>query len=271
MRLVVLVFAVVLVALPLPPAAVAIDRGVPDGSRHPNVGLLAYDLDGPAGAPPSFLCTGSVLSERVFLTAAHCINAFPGASWSVSLEGGSPTSPAMTPGLVFDDFPFAVRVPTTPAVDVAVHPKFDPVSLAHDVAILTMPQRTFARVKPVRLPPRRLLSHLARRGARVTLVGYGADPDFSVQPPRFVLEGYRQRASAPVHGLTRQFLELDNTTGSGGVCYGDSGGPQLLPGTNIALSHVSTNGPDDAPCTGTALAHRLDLPSERRFIARYLR
>jgi hypothetical protein len=38
MRFVVLVFAVVLVALLLPPAAVAIDRGVPDGSRHPNVG-----------------------------------------------------------------------------------------------------------------------------------------------------------------------------------------------------------------------------------------
>ena len=270
MKLAATLSAVLLVALLVPSRGAALDNGVPDGDRHPNVGLLAFVDDGPGGDPPGYLCSGSVLSERVFLTAAHCITFFPDAEWSVSLAPGSPSSPVVTPGLVFDDFPFAVRVPTTPAVHVAVHPRFDPETRAHDLAVLVMPKHTFAGVKPVRLPPTGLVRHLARRSPNVTLVGYGADPDFSGPTPRFVLEGYRQLAAAPITGITQRWVELDNTSPLGGVCLGDSGSPQLVPGTNIAVSQVSTDGPAEAPCTGTALAHRLDRPAERRFLARYL-
>jgi hypothetical protein len=270
MKLAMALTAVLLVALVAPPRAAAIDNGVPDGSRHPNVGLLAFDLDGPGGDPPAFLCSGSVLSDRVFLTAAHCIAVFPEAEWSVSLEAGSPASPVATPGLVFDDFPFAVTVPTTPAVQVAVHPKFDPETRAHDLAVLVMPKRAFAGVKPVRLAPPGVVRHLVRRATKLTLVGYGADPDFSGPAPRFVLEGFRQLAAAPVAGITDRWVELDNGSPLGGVCLGDSGSPQLIRGTSIAVSHVSTDGPPEAPCTGTALAHRLDRPADRRFLARYL-
>lgn len=273
MKLIASLGAILLVALLAAPAA-AIDNGVPDRNRHPNVGLLAFDLDGPSGAPPAFLCSGSVLSDRVFLTAAHCIAVFPKADfpeveWSVTLKPGSPASPVATPGLVFDDFPFAVRVPTTPAVHVAVHPRFDPETREHDLAVLVMPKRTFAGVKPMQLPPKGLLPRLARRGASLTLVGYGADPDFSGATPRFVLEGYRQLATASLQGLTRNFAELENG-GHGGVCLGDSGSPQIVPGTRIAVSQVSTDGPEEAPCTGTALAQRLDTPEARRFLAHYL-
>ncbi len=275
MKLVAILIAVLVVALVAPSRGAALDNGVPDGDRHPNVGMLAFDLDGPGGDPPAFLCSGSVLSKRVFLAAAHCIavfpkDLFPQVEWSVSLEAGSPARPVATPGLVFDDFPFAVRVPTTPALHVAVHPRFDPETRAHDLAVLVMPKRSFAGVRPVRLPPKRLLPKLARRGTALTLVGYGADPDFSGTAPKFLFEGYRQVAAAPIGGLSERWVELDNATALGGVCLGDSGSPQLVPGTNIAVSQVSTDGPPEAPCTGTALAHRLDTRAERRFLARYL-
>jgi hypothetical protein len=275
MKLVATLTAVLVVALVAPSRGAALDNGVPDGDRHPSVGLLAFDLDGAGGDPPAFLCSGSVISERVFLTAAHCIAAFPKdgfpqVEWSVSLEPGSAAGPVATPGLVFDDFPFAVRVPTTAALHVAVHPRFDPETRAHDLAVLVMPKRTFAGVRPVRLPPGRFLPKLARRETTLTLVGYGADPDFSGAAPKFLFEGYRQVAAAPIRGLTDRWVELGNTPEVGGVCLGDSGSPQLAPGTSIAVSQVSTDGPPEAPCTGTALAHRLDRPAERRFLARYL-
>ena len=59
-----------LLLLALAPPALAIDEGVPDRDRHPYVGLLGFDLDGAGPTPASLLCTGSVLSDRLFLTAA---------------------------------------------------------------------------------------------------------------------------------------------------------------------------------------------------------
>lgn len=57
----------------------------PDGSGHPNVGLLAFDLDAGGPLPPFALCTGFVVSNDVFLTAAHCIESVAAPAWSVTL------------------------------------------------------------------------------------------------------------------------------------------------------------------------------------------
>ena len=89
-----------LATLVLSAPAGAVDNGVPDGDRHPNVGLLGFDFDAEGESPPFFLCTGSVLSDRVFLTAAHCIDVFDDTvQWVASLEPGAPQHPAYTPGL----------------------------------------------------------------------------------------------------------------------------------------------------------------------------
>ena len=82
--------------------ALAIHNGVPDGDAHPNVGFLAFDVDGEGETPPFALCSGSVISDSVFLTAAHCIAAIPGVQWVVSLEGGSPADPVTTTGFFPD-------------------------------------------------------------------------------------------------------------------------------------------------------------------------
>src|SRR5687768_17335565 len=88
------VFALsLLAALVLSAPAGALDHGVPDAEAHPNVGLLAFDIDGQGPTPPFALCTGSVISDDAFLTAAHCIAAIPDAQWVVTLDGGSPEQP----------------------------------------------------------------------------------------------------------------------------------------------------------------------------------
>jgi hypothetical protein len=51
------------------------------------------------------------------------------------------------------------------------------------------------------------------------------------------------------------------------ACYGDSGSPLFLGGSNVqaALFHTTAG-----PCTGTAYHQRLDTPAEQAFLAPYL-
>jgi Trypsin len=260
-----------LVALVLSAPARAVDNGIPDGDRHPNVGLLGFDFDAEGDSPPFFLCSGSVLSDRAFLTAAHCIDVFDDTvQWVVSLEPGAPQAPVFESGFVFDDFPFAVSAPVERPLATIVHPRFDPETLAHDLAVLVFAPGTFD-VRPVDLPRPRLLDALSRRpglaGASFTLVGYGADPDYSAAEPRYFIRGYRQTATAPFLALSSGQLRLAGADagGRGGLCVGDSGSPQFLGSSNTAVSQLSAVG---ETCR-EIVAQRLDAPADRGFLSRF--
>jgi hypothetical protein len=248
----------------------AVDNGRPDGDRHPNVGLLGFDADGEGGAPPNFLCSGSAVSHRVFLTAAHCIDVFDDTvQWVAALDPGGPHRPVFETGFVWDDFPFAVTVPVHRPVATVVHPAFEPETLAHDLAVLVFAPHTFD-VRPVELPRPRVLDRLDRWRHRLefTLVGYGADPDYSGAEPRYLVGGYRQTATAPFRALSPGQLQLAGAqeTGRGGLCLGDSGSPQFLERSNLAVSQLSAVGE-----TSTEIvAQRLDTVEERRFLARFI-
>ena len=85
--------------------ALAVDEGVPDRDGHPYVGVLGADPDGDGPQTPFLWCSGSVVSDSVFLTAAHCIVALPPETvWYVSLAAGSPRTPIYPPVLPGEDF-----------------------------------------------------------------------------------------------------------------------------------------------------------------------
>jgi trypsin len=255
MKRVALVVSVLLLASGSP--ARAIDGGTPDGTGHPNVGLVGFDFDGAGELPPFAICTGSVISDRAFLTAAHCIRFLPpGVEWVVTLDGGSPADPLVTPAVFPDEFPFAITVPVERAIDVIVHPGFGAgESHANDLAVLLFEPETFAGVTPVGLPAEQRDD---LDGARVMLVGYGTDAAQS--PPAYFFPGYRRTASTRVHAVTQRWLKLQDS----GVCYGDSGSPQLLDG--VAVSQLSNS---LKTCRGEARAQRLDVPAARRFLAQF--
>jgi trypsin len=256
--------------------ALAVDEGVPDRAGHPYVGVVGADPDGDGPQTPYLWCSGSVISDRVFLTAAHCIVAQPPETvWYVTLAAGSPRTPIYPPALLGEDLP-PFLVPVTRANDVVVHPDFGGFdNRRHDLAVVLFPPNTFAGVEPVELPKAHQLDRLDLGRKPIRLVGYGLDPEHgdSEADPVFVGEGYRQTATAPFLRLTGRQLLLNGdaaATRQGGLCLADSGSPQLLPGTNLALSLHSENAPEVDACRGVLREQRLDTRSERRFLARYL-
>ena len=265
------VAATIVSALVAAAPALAVDGGVPDRGAHPNVGLLGFDVDREGDTPPFALCSGSVVSDSVFLTAAHCIAAVPDAQWVVTLDGGGPGGPVATAGFYPDDFPFFMTGPVYRSLGTAVHPGFDgSTSHGNDLAVVLFPHGTFAGVTPVRLPRAGVLDELAAegvlRGRSVTLVGYGVDAQLG--PPRYFFAGYRRTATARVQALTPRWLRIQQTaaaTGQGGLCYGDSGSPQLLDGTAVSVfsRHART-------CQGTSREQRLDTPSARDFLSGFV-
>jgi hypothetical protein len=267
--------ALLSVALGATPA-LAVDEGVPDRARHPYVGVLGADPDGDGPGTPIGWCTGSVVSDRVFLTAGHCINALPPETgWYVSLEPGSPGAPVLRPGVFPDDVSFPFLVPLIKANAAVMHPRFREGEdiVEHDVAVVLFEPGTFAGVAPVQLPKERQLERLPLRRAPIRLVGYGTDPEHGDGGTVFVVDGYRQTALAPFHRLTNRQLLLNGdaaATRLGGLCIADSGSPQLLDGTNLILSLFSGHSPGVEDCRGEIRGQRLDTRSERRFLARYV-
>jgi hypothetical protein len=272
--------ALVLLSLAATPA-LAIDGGGPDGDAHPNVGLLVFQEQAFGGIPAG-VCAGSVLSDRLFLTAAHCIEApfiFPDAVWSVTLAPGSPSAPVISGGPFPSGYPASCCFVSDPSslvhasgVVVAAYDAATGAGL--DLAVLVFDGHPFAGIEPVQLARVGELDGIAadpsRRGPQFTIVGYGAE--VSDGPDPFSVPGYRKAARASFAGLSANDLELTDSAAAGlprdgALCWGDSGSPQLVGGSNIAVSLLHEV---DPLCDGTSQSQRLDTPAARAFLDRVM-
>ena len=80
--------------------ALAIDNGVPDGTNHPNVGLLAIEHDGVKDAWCSGFYAGPHKADPgigVYVTAAHCLADLPALGF-----GGSDLTVTFEPEVTID-------------------------------------------------------------------------------------------------------------------------------------------------------------------------
>jgi hypothetical protein len=220
------------------------------------------------------ICSGTLISPTVFLTASHCTVFFEndlaprGFTAFVSFDNPIP----------FGDLTDR-RTKLIPVTQVVTNPNFNPSqSDPGDIAVLRVNSSDTRGITPATLPTAGLLDQLAAQNglqnAVFTAVGYGLQnrvvgggvPFFQDMNPI-----PRMFAFSSFNSLNPAFLRLSQnpSTGNGGTCFGDSGGPNFFNynGTRL-LAAITITG--DAVCRSTNVTYRLDIASARNFLAPYV-
>jgi hypothetical protein len=244
-----------------------------DGDQHPMVGAMYADFNA-NGTIEWFeiICSGSYAgpakdgASDVFLTAGHCVAPLVmggvTAFW-VSFDGdprdgvGRPENPIAAAAFAWD-------------------PRFGhDVGNLYDSAVLLLPAGSVPDLPAVSLPPAGYLDGLKASGdlqhMEVELVGYGVVPVWQQRRgTQFLFDGRRRTSISEVKGITLAWLRFNQTaeaTDLGGLCFGDSGSPQFVPGTNMIVS-TTTGG--DPNCRANNFNYRLDTVGARQFLGRFL-
>ena len=242
-----LVLTVLCAALLAAPAG-AITNGSPDGDRHPNVGGLVAAEPYPDGT--SLYCSGTLISPTVFLTAAHCGE--EGQRVRVTFDSAFQVGDPVHDGTFHAD-------PAYPG----------PHSDTHDIAVVVL-DRPVTSTTPARLPTAGSLSTLSSKTQRFTSVGYGAyEVTNGPGGHRFLYDDRRMVATGELNAINKTWLRIsmNPSTGNGGTCYGDSGGPNFVGSTDVIAAITITG---DAVCRSTNVVYRLDTTSARTFLGQYV-
>jgi hypothetical protein len=270
--------------LSVPAAAINSYNSEPAPERTEVGAFVAqYDHDGDPSTPDRvrWVCSGTMISEDVYLTAAHCTTDWPaGTRLGVSLAQDTQAAidAGEAAGLSEDRLFNRVAVEGEPHS----HPAYPgPSSDTHDIAVLTFDEKGAKRLQqwggftPATLPTAGQLDELGSQGLDdldYTIVGYGTQ-EATREPGGHVHYGGGQRMKAPAsfNSLTDTWLKLSmiGAQDNGGACYGDSGGPNFahVDGRLVLFGTTITG---DVPCYATNVTYRTDTRSARSFLDDYV-
>jgi hypothetical protein len=247
----------------------AITYGFVDSNNtYSNVGAFIVKSGTTGNIYP--ICSGTMITANVFLTASHCTNYFTqelapaGYTAYVSLDSSIP----------FGDLTTS-NTNLLPVSAVVTNPSYSQrQSDSGDIGALVL-SNNVGGVTPAILPTCGLLDQLASqnglKAAIFTAVGYGVQnrvvgggvPYFQDRNPI-----PRMYAFSSFNSLNRGYIRLSQnaSTGNGGTCFGDSGGPDFLPANGqLILAAITITG--DSVCRSTNVDYRTDTDSAQAFFA----
>ncbi|HET6642447.1 MAG TPA: hypothetical protein VFG93_04155 [Gaiellaceae bacterium] len=259
-------------AVVVPASALGVWGGSVD-TAHPGIGAMYFDfMDNGVAVTDGLICSGSYAGRSksgrhdVFLTAGHCI---------------PPSDLGISPDQLLVSFDGDGRDGVSSPIVVSEYHQmpgfFHDFGDPHDLGILLLPAGSVPAGTPaVQLPPAGYLDALQAAGTLkfkiADIVGYGAIPDWeSAGPTQFALDGVRRAGTSIITGLRHSMVMYNqnrNGIGTGsGLCFGDSGSPQLAQGTLLVLS-VTHGG--NGQCNANNQNYRVDTPQARAFLGQFL-
>jgi secreted trypsin-like serine protease len=255
-------------SLLLTPKASAITYGFVDSNNtFSNTG--AFIVKSPTTGQIFPICSGTMITDNVFLTASHCTDFFTrdlaidGYVAYVSLDQSIPFGPLTSN-----------KTQLLAVAQVVTNPNYNQSqSDSGDIGVLILARSV--RVPPATLPACGLLDQLVAQNGLKTAVftnaGYGLQnrvvgggvpffQDLNPIPRMFSFSSFNSLNGGYIR------LSQNQTTGNGGTCFGDSGGPNFmtLNGQQLIAAITITG---DSVCRSTNVDYRLDTVSAQGFLA----
>lgn len=275
-RFALLLVLVLVLAVALP--AGAITWGQPDGDDHPYVGTLLFEqTDG------YYSCSATLLSETIMITAGHC-TASGGvtnlATWVTFDEVVDVAAIINRDRVLYPTINDFMNDPANGWITATAIPHPDYADFAgfpntRDVGALVLdsaaPVTEYAELPELGEFDQFDTSKGKAADRRFTIVGYGTQ---GLIPPFYQDDWARYQGettltntrSAYTRGYNFQFTNSPgNGNGSGGTCFGDSGGPAFYQDTKT-IGAITSYGITPL-CNGLDFSYRADIAETLDFMA----